>query len=395
MNVEPKLLGIERALIVLEVLLGLTAVLGGLLQLPALTLNGTPFTTFLIPGLLLFGALGAFPLAVAWATRAQAPWATVGHLAVGVALLGWVSAQVLLIGFGSVMQGLALVLGLVICVLGARASAVRRSEVSIRVPLKFSHELAALKLAREPVRLAEVITEADLAQLPEPAQRYLQFMNVVGRPRDWSFRLALGGRFRLSGNARWARCSAWQYNTRLGLARIFHLQLRLFGVVPVLARDTYFAGHGRMLVRAADLLTLVDGQGDGFDSGELMTYLNDALLVAPSMLLGPEVKWSWVDTRSFDVALTDHGRTVNGRVFVDERGAPTTFEAERYHSASKDTKQSTLRRWSTPVAGWRLVDGRQRFVRAQAVWHLPSGTFSYADFLPVAGSVVFNVAPGA
>jgi hypothetical protein len=38
--------------------------------------------------------------------------------------------------------------------------------------------------------------DADLAPLPEPAQRYLRFMNVAGRPRDWSFRLTFAGCFR-------------------------------------------------------------------------------------------------------------------------------------------------------------------------------------------------------
>ena len=37
------------------------------------------------------------------------------------------------------------------------------------------------------------VTDADLAPLPEPVRRYLQFMDVVGRPRDWSFRLAFTG----------------------------------------------------------------------------------------------------------------------------------------------------------------------------------------------------------
>ena len=33
------------------------------------------------------------------------------------------------------------------------------------------------------------VTEADLATLPGTARRYLGWAGVVGRPRDWSFRM--------------------------------------------------------------------------------------------------------------------------------------------------------------------------------------------------------------
>ncbi len=82
--------------------------------------------------------------------------------------------------------------------------------------------------------------------------------------------------------------------------------------LPVLGRDTYADGRGRMLIRLLDLITVGDGTGEAFDIGELVTYLNDGIMMAPSMLLVPEVRWSEVDAGSFDVALTDHGRTVKG-----------------------------------------------------------------------------------
>ncbi len=108
------------------------------------------------------------------------------------------------------------------------------------------------------------------------------------------------------------KCEAWQYNTRLALARIFYMQLRFFGLVPVLGRDTYVDGRGRMLIRLLDLVTVGDGTGEAYDIGELVTYLNDGIMIAPTMLLVPEVQWSEVDERSFELSIADHGRTVQG-----------------------------------------------------------------------------------
>jgi len=67
------------------------------------------------------------------------------------------------------------------------------------------------------------------------------------------------------------KCEAWQYNTRLTLARIFYMQLRFFGIVPVLGRDTYVDGKGRMLIRLLDLVAVGDGTGEAYDIGELVT----------------------------------------------------------------------------------------------------------------------------
>ena len=78
-------------------------------------------------------------------------------------------------------------------------------------------------------------------------------------------------------------------DNRLGLARIFHIRILLGGILPIVARDSYVDHHGRMLVKLVDLFTLADGMGEEYDIGELVTYLNDAVLVAPSMLLVPEV----------------------------------------------------------------------------------------------------------
>ena len=269
----------------------------------------------------------------------------------------------------------------------------RLRELSMR--RKFMRELATLGLPRGPgsdVNIAPIADE-DLEPLPEPARRYLRFMGVVGLPRDWSFRLGFKGRFRRSRDEAWMKCEAWQYSTRLALARIFHIQLRFFGVVPVLGRDTYLDGRGRMLIRLMDLVTVGDGTGEAYDIGELVTYLNDGIMLAPSMLLVPEVSWTEVDATSFGVALTDHGRTVSARVFTDERGAPMDFETtDRFYA--KDPARVTRCRWTTPMEGFREIGGRMLPTRGQAVWHPAEGEFAYADFALEPTRVVFNVAPG-
>ena len=131
---------------------------------------------------------------------------------------------------------------------------------------RFLREVASAGLPAEPGPL-EVVTSSQLAALPDPAQRYLRFMAVEGQPQDWSFRLGYTGRFRTKPRQTWMKCEAWQYNSRVALARIFHIRIRMAGLLPVTGRHTYVRGRGRMLIRLLDLFTIGDGMGEEYDIG--------------------------------------------------------------------------------------------------------------------------------
>ncbi len=243
-----------------------------------------------------------------------------------------------------------------------------------RLYRRFVGEVGAAGLAAGPGD-DRPVTEADLGDLPGVVRRYLRFMGVVGRPRTWSLRARFVGRFRLRRRLGWMPAEAWQYNSNIEIARIFVMRLRLAGIVSMVGSDTYLHGQGRMLGKLLDRVTIVDGQGDEFDIGELTTYLNDAILLAPSMLLGGAISWEPVDGGSFDVHLTNGGHTVRGRVFVDDSGAPYDFSTtDRFADLPGGLRRAE---WRTPVQGWQFVDGRAVPRRFGAVWHLPQGPLPY------------------
>jgi len=260
---------------------------------------------------------------------------------------------------------------------------------------RFLREVCGAGLPEQPPD-QPLVTAADLVRLPEPAQRYLKFMRVVGRARDWSFRVGLSGRFRLGPDRPFLPCRTWQYNTRLGIARIFHIKVRFWGLLPVVARDSYVGGHGRMLVKAFDRFTLEDAVGPEFDAGELVTYLNDAIFFAPSMLLGPETTWTSAGDLSFDVALSDRGNSVSARVTIDGEGRPTDFSTDDRFVRDPYRPGHPLIRahWTTPIRGWEVVGERPVFSAGQAIWQLEQGPFAYADLKLEPGTLAFNVRPG-
>ena len=117
----------EWALLVLEVLLAVGAYGGAVMMtlvqpddfLPPEWRTGTPFRSWVLPGLVLLIANGIVPtIALVGAVR-RAPWATLAHVAVGGVLVGWIIVQLLVIGLlAPAFQLGYLVLGLVILGLG-------------------------------------------------------------------------------------------------------------------------------------------------------------------------------------------------------------------------------------------------------------------------------------
>jgi len=244
------------------------------------------------------------------------------------------------------------------------------------------------------------ITEEDLAGLDEPVQRYLRFMGVVGRPRVWSFTARFVGRFRLRPRTPWLAAEALQYDSLLPgpdggdrAARVFTMRLRFARLLSMLGHDTYLGGEGRMVGKLAGRWTVADGAGPEFDAGELSTWLNDVLLLAPSMLLRTGATWRALDPQRFEVTVTDSGHTVRAQVTIDEQGAPVDVATtDRWASLPGGLVQA---RWHTPIRWWIEVDGQPFPGPGPAIWDLPDGPLTYVDGRFVPGSVVVNVPPPA
>jgi hypothetical protein len=121
--------GIAQLAVVLEIFLGLGALFGGaafilapdghLLGMPTKLLAGSPFRSYLLPGIILFTFVGLAPLLAAAITLRRQAFAPIAAVAVGVTLIVWVSVEmVVLAGLGSLAWALYLVLGASIAAIG-------------------------------------------------------------------------------------------------------------------------------------------------------------------------------------------------------------------------------------------------------------------------------------
>jgi hypothetical protein len=116
------------ASLVLEVVVSIGALAGGLvlivaprgeiMPLPLSALAGSPFETYLGPGLILFTVLGLGPLMAAGLAWNGHPLAPVAAFVVGAALLIWIGVEIAIIGYSNEppLQAIYLALGAVITV---------------------------------------------------------------------------------------------------------------------------------------------------------------------------------------------------------------------------------------------------------------------------------------
>jgi hypothetical protein len=172
------------------------------------------------------------------------------------------------------------------------------------------------------------------------------------------------------------RARAVQRNTVDPVARVFSMVIWFAGVLPMVGGDTYLSGTGRMHGKLAGLVTVAHGEGEEFDLGELSTWLNDAVLLAPSMLLGADVTFEGDGDDLVGLTLRDRGHEVRATVRLDATGRPADhWTSDRW----VDLPDGLVRaEWHTPVPGWTGVAGDTPMpLPGGATWMLEEGPFTY------------------
>ena len=106
---------------------------------------------------------------------------------------------------------------------------------------------------------AAPVTDADLAHLPAPVQRYLRLAGVVGKTRVRNFRVRMHGRIRTGRQGRWMPFSATTTSSTRR-PRLFYLDASMF-TIPAQGYHRYIDSSASMRVKAAALVPAVAAAG--------------------------------------------------------------------------------------------------------------------------------------
>jgi hypothetical protein len=118
--------GIRSGVIAIDLVEAVSAIVGavglvvGFMNIPVSVLDGTPFADFTVPALLLGFVVGGSALAAAAITAfTPARYGALASAAAGCITVGWIVIEVALVGLGSPLQVIYLLVGLLMIGLAA------------------------------------------------------------------------------------------------------------------------------------------------------------------------------------------------------------------------------------------------------------------------------------
>jgi len=239
-----------------------------------------------------------------------------------------------------------------------------------------------------------ILTEEDLAPLPEPVAAYVRRSGAVGLPRVTSLRARIHGRIRAGTDRPWMPFTGEQVNTYGSWPnRLFFMDARMFGL-PVDVFHHFVGPSATMEVKVCSLVPMAEARGPEMDRSETVTIFNDMCVLAPAALVGAPIAWREIDDRTVEGTFTRGEHTVSARLVFGDDDRLVDFVADDRSRSSSDGTTFTPQRWSTPLREPRQFGRRRIASVGEARWHAPEpeGEFAYLEF--VTDDIAYNVGTG-
>jgi len=234
-------------------------------------------------------------------------------------------------------------------------------------------ELAAFLPARLPE--GEMVTPGRIAHLPEPVQRWLVRSGVVGREEIHLVHLRQRGEMLNKPGGPWLPVDSEQYFRTAEPGFIWIADVRMMPLLHLAGRDMYQDGRGRMVIKLASLLPVVNASGAETDQGTTLRWLAETVWF-PSAALSPHITWEAVDSLSARATMSYGGVTAAGLFTFTPEGDFSSFIADRYYYRKEG---STLEPWQVKVeeGGYGELGGIRMPLRCSVTWRLKEGDFTW------------------
>jgi hypothetical protein len=243
----------------------------------------------------------------------------------------------------------------------------------------------------EPI-VGEVVTEDDLADLPDPVAAYVRQSGALGQPRVGNFHAHISGRIRGGATKPWMPFRGEQVNTlTTDSVRLFYIDATMLGF-PLDVLHVFAGPSATMRVKAVSLFRMVNAAGPEMDQGETVTVFNDLCVLAPSALVDAPILWEPIDSHRVRGAFTRGAHTVSALLIFNDAHELIDFISDDRTAASSDGKQFIQQRWSTPLRGYRSFGATRIATIGEGRWHAPDpeGEYTYIDFH--VDNIVYNAA---
>ena len=223
-----------------------------------------------------------------------------------------------------------------------------------------------------------VLTESEIAYLPEPVKKYIRYTGFIGKPIVNNFRIDFSGKIRDHAKPVWMELTSEQYNFIKTPTRLFYLDATMKGL-PVGGFHCFKNGVASMDIRLLSIFKVEYQKGDVMNESETVTFFNDMCVMAPGTLIDRRIEWLEVVGNKVKASFTNNEITISAWLYFNEKGEMVNFVSED-RSALGANGITSKHKWSTPLRDYKNINGYRLASYAEAVYTYPEGDFTYATF---------------
>lgn len=217
-------------------------------------------------------------------------------------------------------------------------------------------------------------TEAMIAGLPAPVQRYFLHAIALGTPLVTVANLEMRGQFRLARDRPWLPMRADECITSQGF--VWQAVIGQ-GLSQFRGADYYFNGAGRMQFFLLGLLPIVDVHNADTARSSIGRFVAEWFWLPSALLLQPEAQWQVVAEDTIAVSFQFYGEPICLRLVIDATGRLLQMSCSRWGNITDDQTWAYLPFGGTFPAE-QTWDGFTIPSQIQAGWWF--GTERYLEF---------------
>jgi hypothetical protein len=258
-----------------------------------------------------------------------------------------------------VMITIFLILGLLLLTLGIG---------KVNLANKFAN--AVKELFGQSKNISNKIFHKDqLNNLPEPVQRYFNYILKDGQPYISYARIKHDGQFKTGLNKDWVNIKGEQYATTEKPGFIWKGTTNMF-----VARDMYISDKGQLIATLFSFYNVVDAKGEQYNQGELLRWLGESILYPTNFLPSERLQWIPIDSTAAKLIFNYKELSLFFKIKFNKIGEITEMETKRYmdeiHLETWVIKVTNYREWNQVIVPTSF----------DVLWRLAKGDFSYAKF---------------
>jgi len=221
----------------------------------------------------------------------------------------------------------------------------------------------------------DILTEADLKDLPAIIQQYLHYTGMVNKPKIKNIRIVFEGEMRSKSKDYFPFVSE-QYNFfDRPAARLFFMKGKMFGIT-VPGYHKYENAKASMDIRLFGLFSVIKKTGPLMDTTETVTLFNDMCVFAPATLTDNRIQWKTINDTTIKARFTNEGISISAILYFNRQGQMINF------LSTDRTEIGDMQRYpfTTPVSDYKEIHGYLLPTKGETVWQYPDGKFTYGRF---------------